>query len=227
MGELAASIAHEINQPLAAMVTNSDACLRWLAKDRPDLDEVRQATELIIEDGHRAGNIIRSVRALAGKSGPEIIRLDINGAIEEVLVLMRSELHRHEVSLETALSGGLEPIMGDRVQLQQVILNLIMNGIEAMSTVMGQPRVLRVRSQVDGPGDLRIAVEDSGPGLAPETMGRLFDPFFTTKPSGMGMGLSICRSIIHAHGGRLWASPQSPRGAIFQFTVPTAAKWVA
>ncbi|MDB5407950.1 MAG: histidine kinase, partial [Rhodospirillales bacterium] len=224
IGELAASIAHEISQPLAAMVTSSDACLRWLASDRPHLDEARQAAERIVRDGHRARNIIRSVRALAGKSGPEMTHLDIDDAIREILILMRSELRRHEISLETALSGRLEPIMGDRVQLQQVILNLIMNGIEAMSTIMHQPRVLHVRSQAHGPGDLLITVEDSGPGLAPEIMDRLWDPFFTTKPSGMGMGLSICRSIVVAHGGRLWASPRSPRGAVFQFTVPTAAK---
>ena len=151
-------------------------------------------------------------------------QLDINDAIRDVLVLMRSELRDRQVAVETELSGGLEPILGDRVQLQQVILNLIMNGIEAMSAVMRQPRVLRIRSQIDGPGDVLIAIEDSGPGLAPEIMDRLFDPFFTTKPSGMGMGLSICRSIVDAHGGRLWASPQSPQGAVFQFTVPTAAK---
>jgi PAS domain S-box-containing protein len=227
MGELTASIAHEINQPLAAIVTSANACLRWLANDRPDLDEARQAAERIVRDGHRAADIIRSVRALAGKSEPEMTPLDINDAIREVLVLTRSELRRHDVSLETVLSGGLEPVMGDRVQLQQVILNLVMNGIEAMSAVMHEPRVLRVRSRIDGPGDLLIAVEDSGPGLAPETMARLFDPFFTTKPSGMGMGLSICRSIVDAHSGRLWASAQSPRGAVFQFTVPTAAKRVS
>jgi signal transduction histidine kinase len=151
-------------------------------------------------------------------------QLDINDAIRDVLVLMRSELRDRQVALETELSGGLQPIMGDRVQLQQVILNLIMNGIEAMSAVMRQPRVLRVRSQIDGPGDVLIAIEDSGPGLAAEIMDRLFDPFVTTKPSGLGMGLSICRSIIDAHGGRLWASPQSPQGAVFQFTVPTIAK---
>jgi C4-dicarboxylate-specific signal transduction histidine kinase len=194
MGELAASIAHEINQPLGAMVANGDACLLWLANDTPNLDEARQAVKRIVGEGQRAGDIIRSVRALAGKSGPEMTQLDINDAIREVLILMRSELHRHDVSLETALSGGLEPIMGDRVQLQQVILNLIMNGIEAMSAAMRQPRMLRVRSQMDGLGNLLIAVEDSGPGLAPEAMDRLFEPFFTTKSSGMGMGLSICRS---------------------------------
>src|SRR5260370_15668082 len=226
MGELAASIAHEINQPLAAMVTNGGACLSWLANDRPNLDEVRGAAERIIRDGHRAGDIIRSLRALARKSGPEMTELDINHAIREVLVLTRSELHRHDVSLDTELSGGLEPIVGDRVQLQQVILNLIMNGIEAMSPVMRQPRVLRVRSQIDRPGDLRIAVEDSGPGLAPETMDRLFDASYTTKPSGMGMGLSICRSIVDAHGGRPWASPPPPPGAVLQFPLPTAAKTV-
>jgi signal transduction histidine kinase len=198
--------------------------LRWLANDRPNLDKARQAAEHIVSDGHRAADIIRSVYALTRKSGPEMTQLDINDAIRDVLVLMRSELRDRQVALETELSGGLQPIMGDRVQLQQVILNLIMNGIEAMSAVMRQPRVLRVRSQIDGPGDVLIAIEDSGPGLAPETMDRLFDPFFTTKPSGMGMGLSICRSIVDAHGGRLWALPQSPRGAVFQFTVPTAAK---
>jgi len=226
MGELAASIAHEINQPLTGVVSSGNACLRWLANDRPNLDEARRAAERIVRDGHRAGDIIRSLRALAGKSGPEMTQLDINDMIREVVILMRSELNRHDVMLETELSGGLEPIMGDRVQLQQVILNLIMNAIEAMSAIMRQPRVLRVSSQIDGPGAALIAVEDSGPGLAPETMDRLFDPFFTTKPSGMGMGLSICRSIVDAHGGRLWASPQSPRGAVFQFTVPTAAKKV-
>jgi C4-dicarboxylate-specific signal transduction histidine kinase len=227
MGELAASIAHEINQPLAAMITNGDACLRWLVNDRPNLNEARQAAQRIVRDGRRSSDIIWSVRALAGKSEPEMTQLDINDAIREVLVLTCSELHRHDVSLETALSGGLEPVIGDRVQLQQVILNLVMNGIEAMSAAMRQPRVLRVRSQIDRPGDLLIAVEDSGPGLAPETMDRLFEPFFTTKRSGMGMGLSICRSIVDAHGGRLWVSPQSPRGAVFQFTVPTAAKRVS
>jgi PAS domain S-box-containing protein len=223
MGELAASIAHEINQPLAALITHGGNCLRWLANDRPNLDKARQAAEHIVSDGHRAADIIRSVHALARKSGPEMMQLDINDAIRDVLVLMRSELRDRQVALETELSGGLQPIMGDRVQLQQVILNLIMNGIEAMSAVMRQPRVLRVRSQIDGPGDVLIAIEDSGPGLSPEIMDRLFDPFFTTKPSGLGMGLSICRSIVDAHGGRLWASPQSPQGAVFQFTLPTIA----
>jgi PAS domain S-box-containing protein len=223
MGELAASIAHEVNQPLGAIVTNSDACLLWLAKDNPPLDEVRQAIERIARDGHRAGDIIRSVRALARKSGPEMTPFDINDAIREVLVLIGSELHRHDVVLEMELSGNPGCILGDRVQLQQVILNLLMNGIEAMSTA-APPRGLRVSTQEDGEGGVRIAVEDSGPGFAPETMEHLFDAFFTTKQSGLGMGLSICRSIVGAHGGRLWAEPRSPRGAIFQFTLPAGRK---
>ncbi len=227
MGELAASIAHEINQPLTGLVNSGQACLHWLAHDRPKLDEARRAVERIIRDGHRAGDIIRSLRMLASNSGPEMTRLDINDAIREVLVLMGSELNQHNVSLETALSDNLDPIMGERVQLQQVIMNLVMNGLEAMSAVTRQSRVLCVRSQIDRAGVLVIAVEDSGPGLPTESIDRLFDPFFTTKPDGMGIGLSICRSIIDAHGGRLWASPQSPRGAVFQFTVPTAAQGVS
>jgi signal transduction histidine kinase len=149
-------------------------------------------------------------------------QLDINDAIREVLVLMRSELRLYGVSLETALSGDLKPIMGDRVQLQQVVMNLVMNGVEAMSAVPRQPRLLVVRSRIDEAGDLLIAVEDSGPGLSPETMDRIFEPFFTTKSDGMGMGLSICRTIVDAHGGRLWASSRSRRGSVFQFTVPSA-----
>jgi PAS domain S-box-containing protein len=224
MGELAASIAHEINQPLGAIVANGNACLRWLAKDQPQLDDARRAAERIVKDGHRAGEILKSVRALAGASAPDMMELDINDAIREVLTLTGRELHEYEIVLKTELSDGLPPIMGDRVQLEQVILNLVMNAIEAMSAEPGEPRRLRVRSQGAGPGAVLIAIEDSGPGIAPETMDRLFDAFFTTKPNGLGMGLSICRSIINAHGGRLWVSPSSPRGAVFQFTVPIAAK---
>ncbi len=222
MGELAASIAHEINQPLGAMVINGDACLSWLTKDQPKLDEARRAAERIVRDGQRAGDIVRSVRALAGKSAPAMTQLDINAAIHEVLVLLHSEFLAHDVALETELPDGLAPVMGDRVQLQQVVLNLIMNGIEAMSTVTQVPRVLSVKSQLDGLDHVLVAVEDSGPGFAPEVADRLFEAFFTTKPSGMGMGLSVCHSIISAHGGRLWASPGLPRGAVFKFTVPSA-----
>ena len=223
IGELAASIAHEINQPIGAMVASGNACLRWLAKDPPQLDEARQSVERIVKDGHRAGDVIKSVRALAGTSAPVSAELDINAAIREVLSLMRGELNQHDVALETDLSDGLAPVLGDRVQLEQVVLNLILNAIDAMSADTSEPRVLRVRSQSDEPGTVLIAVEDSGPGLPPEVMDRLFEAFFTTKPSGMGMGLPICRSIVNAHGGRLWASQNSPHGAVFQFTVPTAA----
>ncbi|MEA2780363.1 MAG: hypothetical protein QOK29_1907, partial [Rhodospirillaceae bacterium] len=223
MGELAASIAHEVNQPLMAIVTNADTCLAWLANDRPDLDEAREAAERVVRDGHRAGEVIRTIRSLARKSGPEMTQFNIDDAIREILVLMRSELRRHHVSLETELSAGIEPVTGDRVQLQQVVLNLIMNGIEAMSATMHDPRVLRVNSQIGGPNSVMIAVTDTGPGLDPTKMDRIFDAFFTTKPQGMGMGLSICRSIVEAHGGRLWASPHVPHGTIFRFTVPPVA----
>jgi PAS domain S-box-containing protein len=223
MGELAASIAHEINQPLGSIVTSSNACLRWLAKDNPPLDDVRRATQRIASEGHRAGDIIKSVRALAGKSGPEMTELDINAAIREVLILVRSEFHRHDVAIEVDLASGLEPVMADRVQLEQVILNLLMNGIEAMSTGKHQQRILRVSSRIDGVGSVVVAVEDSGPGLAPEARDHLFEAFFTTKAEGLGMGLSICRSIVNAHGGRLWTSARSPHGTIFQFTIPTVA----
>ena len=223
VGELAASIAHEINQPLGAIVANGNACSRWLAKDQPKLDEARRAAERIVRDGHRAGDIIKSVRALLGTSAPDMTELDINDAIREILILTRNELHMHNVALETELTDGLPLIMGDRVRLQQVILNLVMNAIEAMSGNTDETRVLRVQSQRDEPGTVRIAIEDSGPGIAPEIQDRVFEAFFTTKPGGMGMGLSICRSIIDAHGGRLWISPASSQGAVFQFTVRIAA----
>jgi signal transduction histidine kinase len=222
MGELAASIAHEVSQPLMAIVTNADTCLKWLSKDRPDLDEVRQTAERIVRAGHRAGDIIRTIRALAQKSSPEMTPFDINAAIADVLVLTRGEFGRHHVSLDTELSAGLEPVSGDRGQLQQVILNLIVNGIEAMSAITQRPRLLRVSSQTDGPGNVLIAVADTGTGLDPTMADQIFDAFFTTKPEGMGMGLSICRSIVEAHGGRLWVSPNSPQGCVFQFTLPAA-----
>jgi len=231
MGELAASIAHEVNQPLMAVVTNADACLSWLKNDtqnnRPDLDEARQAAERVVRAGHRAGDIIRTIRALARKSSPEMTQFDINDAITEVLTLAHGELRRHEVSLETEFCACLEPVVGDRGQLQQVVLNLIVNGIEAISGVMHGPRMLRISSQRDEPGNVLITVADTGMGLDATKVDRIFDPFFTTKPEGMGMGLSICRSIVEAHGGRLWASPNSPQGSVFQFAVPVAANRIA
>jgi PAS domain S-box-containing protein len=223
MGGFAASIAHEVNQPLMAIVTNAETCLRWLEIDPADLDEARQAAQRIVSNGHRAAAILRSIRGLARKSEPEITQFNVNDAISDVLVLMRGELHRHDVVLETELFPDLGTIMGDRVQLQQVILNLIMNGIEAMSAVMLRPRVLRVSSQTDERGDVTIAVADTGTGLDTTKMEPIFDAFFTTKPEGMGMGLSICRSIVETHGGRIWASPHVPYGSVFRFTMPVMA----
>jgi C4-dicarboxylate-specific signal transduction histidine kinase len=222
MGQLTASIAHEINQPLAAIITNADACLLWLEADRPDLEEARQAATRIVRNGHRAGDIIKSVRALTRKSAPEMVSLDINEVIREVIVLMGTEFRRHGVRVETSLPSKLSSVIGDRVQLQQVVLNLIMNGIEAMSESVRGRRRLHIKSADDESGRVRVAVEDSGPGLDPARADQLFEAFFTTKPEGMGMGLSICRSIIDAHGGRLWASPNLPNGAVFQFTLPAA-----
>src|SRR6516162_3338618 len=223
MGELSASIDHEVNQPLMAVVTDADTCSRWLAQDLPDLDEAREAAERTVNAGHRAADIIRTIRALAREATPEMTQFDINSAITDVLTLTRGELQRHDILLETDFSAGVEPIMGDRVQLQQVILNLIRNGVEAMSTVTLRRRVLQVSSQIDERGDVVIAVTDTGTGLDPTKKERIFDAFFTTKPEGMGLGLSICRSIVETHGGRLWASPNLTQGSTFQFTVPAAA----
>jgi PAS domain S-box-containing protein len=220
MGELAASLAHEINQPLAAIVTNGSAGLRWLNQDPADLGEVRAAFSRIVRDGARAGDVIRGLRALAKKIGPELAKLDINDAIDEVLALTRSELHRHGVVLHTDLLAGDRSAFADRVQLQQVLMNLILNGIEAMKAVAGRQRILTISSEAAEPDGVLVAVADTGPGLDPDTADRIFEPFFTTKPQGLGMGLSICRSIVTAHGGRLWASPNAPYGTVFRFTVP-------
>jgi signal transduction histidine kinase len=173
----------------------------------------------VVREVARAGDVIRGLRALARKSGPQLTRLDIDDVIEEVLVLTRGEMRRHGVALHTALAAGERPVLGDRVQLQQVLLNLIMNGVEAMSAVKERRRELTVSSTLAEPGSVLVAVEDTGAGLDPAQ--RIFEPFFTTKPEGVGMGLAICRSIIEVHGGRLWASPRAPHGAAFRFTVPT------
>jgi signal transduction histidine kinase len=220
MGELVASIAHEINQPLAAILANGDASLRWLNRDEPDLDEVRNAVSRITQDAERAGKMIENLRALAKKSEPQFARLDINSAIQEILALTHSELAQHNVVLHTNLPAGDQLVFGDRIQLQQVMLNLIMNGIEAMSAVMDRPKVLTISSERVEPSGMLVAVKDTGAGIDPATAERIFESFFTTKPNGMGMGLSICRSIIEAHGERLWASPNTPHGTIFQFTLP-------
>jgi PAS domain S-box-containing protein len=220
MGQLAASIAHEVNQPIAATVTNAQAALRWLDRRPADLQEVRQALARIAKDGHRAAEVIDEIRALIKKAPPRKDRLEINGAIHEVVALTRGEAVKNGVSVQTELIDGLPLIEGDRVQLQQVILNLIINAFEAMSGISEGVRELLISTRKAEPDGVLVAVRDSGPGLAPATLERLFESFYTTKPGGLGLGLSICRSIIEAHGGRLWACANVPCGAIFQFTVP-------
>ncbi|MEA3026313.1 MAG: hypothetical protein QOF91_1598 [Alphaproteobacteria bacterium] len=219
MGQLTASIAHEVNQPIAATVANASAGLRWLAAQPPDLKEVRDAFDSIIKDGNRAGDVIDRIRALIKKVPARKTPIDINEMILETITLTRGEIERHSILLRTELADDVPQILGDRVQLQQVILNLIVNAIEAMSESNEGPRELLIRSEIELPDGVMVTVRDSGPGLKPESLNRLFEAFYTTKPAGMGMGLSICRSITEAHGGRLWATANTPRGAVFQFTL--------
>jgi C4-dicarboxylate-specific signal transduction histidine kinase len=222
VGTLTASIAHEVNQPLAAIVANSSACLRWLARDEPDLDEARSAAERMIKDAHRASDVIQRIRDVVKKTVLNRALLDINDIIDEVVDLVQSEVRNHRVVLSTELSAALPPVLGDRVQLQQVLLNLLLNGIEAMVAITDRPRELRISSRRPAPDTVLVAVQDSGVGLDAQSMARLFNPFFTTKREGMGMGLSISRSISEAHGGHLRASPNAGHGATFQLTLPTA-----
>jgi PAS domain S-box-containing protein len=223
MGELAASIAHEVNQPLAAVVANAEACLRWLDRGTPDLDKVRRSVEWIIDDGDRASEVIRRVRALAKKTDIEKVPLDINDVVREVIALVQRELTSGRVTLRTELAPALPMILGDRVQLQQVTINLVMNGIEAMQSVTDRRHELVIRSGQQEAQQVLVSVTDCGVGISAENADRLFNAFFTTKSSGMGMGLSICRSIVEAHGGRLWATSNVPYGAVFQFTLPVNA----
>jgi NO-binding membrane sensor protein with MHYT domain len=220
MGQLAASIAHEINQPITAVVTNARAGLLWLAARPPDLDKVREAFDRIIKAGNQAGEIIGRIRALIKKAPPRKEDLEINEAILEVIALTHGEVVKNGVSLRTQLAAGLPLVQGDRVQLQQVILNLIVNAVEAMSGVSEGSRELLIGTREDALSGVLVVVQDSGPGLNPESFDRLFDPFYTTKPGGMGMGLSICRSIVEAHGGRIWASRTARPGVTIQFTLP-------
>jgi PAS domain S-box-containing protein len=220
MGELTSSIAHEVNQPLAAVVTNGDACLRWLGNDPPNLDKARLSVAGIIKEGNRAGEIIQRVRALAKKTPPQKTILGVNEAIEEVIDLVGAELARHQVLLLKELAPDLPTVFGDRVQLQQVILNLIANGIEAMEPVTDRPRELSIGSRATEDGRVLISVSDCGTGIGPESVDHLFEAFFTTKQEGLGLGLSISRTIVEAHGGRLSAIANKPYGATFQFTLP-------
>src|SRR5246127_841318 len=222
MGELAASIAHEVNQPLTAVTNNANACLRLLANHNLAPEVLRQALEEIVADGTRASAVIARIRGFIKKTPSEKSMVEINDVIREVLALARRELSENRVLLESQLTQALPIVLADRVQLQQVLLNLIMNGIEAMAVVADRPRLLWVQSQVNQSGDVLVEVCDSGTGLRSEA-DRVFTPFFTTKANGMGMGLPISRSLIEGHGGRLWATPNSPHGAVFSFTLPAAA----
>jgi NO-binding membrane sensor protein with MHYT domain len=224
LGELTASIAHEVNQPLAAVVTNAEACLRWLGRETPNLDEARRALERIIEDGNRAGEVIRHLRALSSKTETEKAPLDINDVVNEVIALVQRELLSHRVSLRTELAPALPMVLADRVQLQQVIINLVINGIEAMQPVTDRPRELVIRSHLVEAQQVLVVVKDCGVGISAENADQLFNAFFTTKSSGMGMGLSICRSIIEAHGGRLSGSGDVGPGATFQFALPVCTQ---
>ena len=220
LGELTSSIAHEVKQPLTAVVANGNACLRWLAAQPPNLEEARQAVGRIIKDGHRAGDVIGRIRALVKKTPPQKEWLDLDDILREVIALARGEVNRNHVSLQTQFSEELPLVRGDRIQLQQVILNLVMNGIEAMSGVNEGTHELLIHSSQNGANGVLVMVCDNGVGLDTETLAHLFDAFYTTKPTGLGMGLAISRSIIEAHGGRLWAEPNAPHGAVFQFTLP-------
>jgi len=219
MGELTASIAHEINQPLAAVVTNANAGLRWLAGPIPNLSEAREALARITRDGKRASDVIGRIRALVKKGSTEKAGLDLNEAIQEVVVLVQSEIQKSEVTLQMELAIDLPQILGNRVQLQQVILNLVMNGIEAMSAVTDRSRDLLIRSCKYESDEVLVAVQDSGIGVDRQNLEKIFDAFYTTKSQGMGMGLAISRSIVESHGGRLWAVPNIGPGATFQFTL--------
>jgi PAS domain S-box-containing protein len=220
LGELAASIAHEVNQPLTAVHTNASACLRWLSGNRPDIPEAQEAVKRIMRDSRRAGEVIHRIRAMVKRSSPSRELLHVNDIITEVAALVRSEARRNAATLYMQLNNHLPIVNGNRIQLQQVILNLFMNAIEAVSEIHDGPREIMISSAINESGDVVVTVRDSGKGLDPKHLGQLFDAFYTTKASGLGIGLRISRTIIEAHGGRLWATADAPQGAIFQFTLP-------
>jgi signal transduction histidine kinase len=217
LGELAASIAHDVNQPLSGIVSNGSACLRWLARDTPDIEEVREAVGDIVRDGKRAGEIISRLRSLYKKASPQRTLVDVNETIGEMIVMLRGDANRFGVSMRTDVATDLPKVTADPVQLQQVLMNLMLNAIEAMKETGG---VLTVKSQRDQNGSVLVSVSDTGVGLPAEKADQIFNAFFTTKPQGSGMGLAISRSIVESHGGRLWATPNDGRGASFHFTLP-------
>jgi C4-dicarboxylate-specific signal transduction histidine kinase len=219
VGELGVAVAHEVNQPLMAVVLNGDACLQWLAGNPPNLEKARETVSRMIAEGSRAAEIVRRMRDLSKKTSPHRTPVDLNEVVREVLALTQKELARNEVSVKTVLAGTLPPVLGDRVQLQQVVFNLVMNAIEAMTTDSELPRKLRIGTGVESPADLIVTIEDSGPGVPTDRLEEMFTAFFTTKPEGLGMGLSISRTIIEAHGGRLWAA-NGASGAVFHFRLP-------
>jgi C4-dicarboxylate-specific signal transduction histidine kinase len=218
MGELTASLAHEVNQPIAAAVTSANSCLHWLAADVPNLDKARAAATRIVKDGTRASEIISRIRLLFQKGTLQLESVDVNQVINEMTVLLRGEAARYSISVRTDLAADLPPVMGDRVQLQQVMMNLMVNGIDAMKAVNGT-RELVIKSQGVENHQVHVSVSDTGVGLPAEQKDQIFNAFFTTKPHGTGMGLRICRSIVESHGGRLWAASNSPRGASFHFAL--------
>jgi C4-dicarboxylate-specific signal transduction histidine kinase len=227
IGELTASIAHEVNQPLAAVVANADACVAWLSHQSPNLVEARAAAERTTQGATRASEVIVRIRSLINKATPEKARVQVNETIEEAVALADGQASRNNVSLVMELTQDLPVVLGDRIQLQQVILNLVMNGIEAMTSVTDKSRRLAIRSRMQDAAHICVSVQDCGIGVSPDHMPRLFEPFFTTRSAGMGMGLPISRSIIEAHGGRLWAESAVSQGSIFQFTLPIAGGPVA
>jgi C4-dicarboxylate-specific signal transduction histidine kinase len=224
LGTFAASVAHEINQPLTGAIANSEGALRWLAAEPPIFEEVQRSVKRAVTDTRRAAAVIKRVRVLLARSKPAFVPLDMNGIIREALALTRRDQEGRRIAVVAKLASKLPPVRGDRMQMQQVMLNLLLNAIEAMSANKKQPRTLLIASRTSRKGDLLISVADSGPGIEPASAGRLFDPFFTTKAEGMGLGLSICLSILETHGGQIWMSPNSPRDAAFRFTLPAAGK---
>jgi len=224
LGELTASIAHEINHPLTAVVTNGAACLRWLQRDRPDLDEACAAVQRVVREGRRASDVLTRIRGLVQRAPAVLTPLHIQETIEEVIMLVRAEARRQHITLCTVFGDDVPHVLGDRVQVQQVLLNLVRNSMEAMSAVVDRPRELHVQAQRHALGGVLVSVQDSGIGLRPEEMEKMFEPFFSTKPGGMGMGLRISRAIVEAHGGQLWAIPNDDHGATFLFTLPTGAE---
>jgi signal transduction histidine kinase len=220
LGELTASIAHEVNQPLAATVINGNACLRWLAAEPPNLGEARQAVTRLVKDANRASEIIAQVRALTKRTPPRKDWLAVNDIVLATVGLIDSEIVQNNVSPRTDLADDLPAVQGDRVQLQQVVLNLILNAIEAMARAPDGPHGLTISSARSDAKGVLVTIADSGTGIAPDSLDRIFNAFYSTKPDGMGMGLAISRSIVEAHGGRIWATPNAPRGAVFQFVLP-------